>query len=98
MKAILVREFVAPEVLKLEEIPTPQPAAGHALVRVNAAGVNPSDTSMRMGTYAIKPPRPDTPGRAAAGTKVCEGGVRRRTRYLETVAWEISRPSFRSSP
>ena len=68
MTAILVREFIAPEVLKLEEIPTPQPAAGHALVRVNAAGVNPSDTSMRMGTYAIKPPRPDTPGRAAVGT------------------------------
>jgi NADPH:quinone reductase len=68
MTAILVREFIAPEVLKLEEIPTPQPAAGHALVRVNAAGVNPSDTSMRMGTYAIKPPRPDAPCRDAAGT------------------------------
>jgi NADPH:quinone reductase len=40
MKAILVRDFIAPEVLKLEKIPTPQPAAGHALVRVNAAGVN----------------------------------------------------------
>jgi NADPH2:quinone reductase len=47
MKAILIREFGAPEVLKLEEIPTPQPAAGHALVRVKAAGVNPSDTYMR---------------------------------------------------
>jgi hypothetical protein len=30
--------------------------------------------------------------------QVCDGGVRRRTRYLETVAWEISRPSFWSSP
>src|SRR5262245_6167415 len=29
---------------------------------------------------------------------VCDGGVRRRTRYLETVACEISRPSFWSSP
>jgi hypothetical protein len=55
MTAILVREFGATEVLKLEEIPTPQPAAGQALVRVKAAGVNPYDTSMRMGTYAIKP-------------------------------------------
>jgi NADPH2:quinone reductase len=56
MTAILVREFGATEVLKLEEIPTPQPAAGHTLVDVNAAGVNPYDTSMRMGSYAIKPP------------------------------------------
>jgi len=68
MKAILVREFGAPEVLKLEEIPTPQPAAGQVLVRVKAAGVNPYDTYMRMGTYAIKPPLPYTPGGDAAGT------------------------------
>jgi NADPH:quinone reductase-like Zn-dependent oxidoreductase len=56
MTAILVREFGATEVLKLEEIPTPQPAAGQALVPLKAAGVNPYDTSPRMGTYAIKPP------------------------------------------
>ena len=31
--------------------------------------------------------------------QVCDGsGVRRRTKYLETVAWEIARPNFRSSP
>jgi hypothetical protein len=30
--------------------------------------------------------------------QVCEGGIRRRTRYLETVACEIARPNFRSSP
>ena len=30
--------------------------------------------------------------------QVCEGGIRRRTRYLETVACEIARPNFRNSP
>ena len=30
--------------------------------------------------------------------QVCDGGLRRRTTYFETVAWEISRPSFWSSP
>jgi len=30
--------------------------------------------------------------------QVCEGGLRRRPRYLATVAWEMSRPSLRSSP
>jgi NADPH2:quinone reductase len=68
MKAIVVHEFGGPEVLKLEEIPTPKPAAGQVLIRVHAAGVNPYDTYMRNGTYAIKPPLPYTPGSDAAGT------------------------------
>jgi len=68
MKAIQVHEFGGPEVLKLEEIATPRPAAGQVLVRIHAAGVNPYDTYMRNGTYAIKPPLPYTPGSDAAGT------------------------------
>ena len=67
MKAILVREFGGPEVLKLEEVPTPNPAAGQVLVRIHAAGVNPYDTYMRAGTYAVKPPLPYTPGSDGAG-------------------------------
>jgi NADPH:quinone reductase len=67
MKSILVREFGGPEVLRLEETPTPKPAAGQVLVRVHGAGVNPYDTYMRGGGYAIKPPLPYTPGSDAAG-------------------------------
>ena len=67
MKAILVHEFGGPEVLKLEEIPTPKPQAGQVLVKIHAAGVNPYDTYMRTGTYAVKPPLPYTPGSDAAG-------------------------------
>jgi len=68
MKAIRIHQFGGPEVLKLEEIPTPKPEAGQVLVRIRAAGVNPYDTYMRNGTYAIKPPLPYTPGSDAAGT------------------------------
>jgi NADPH2:quinone reductase len=67
MRAIRVSRFGEPEVLKLEEVPTPVPAAGQVLVHVRAAGVNPYDTYMRAGTYAIKPPLPYTPGSDAAG-------------------------------
>jgi len=67
VKAIVVHEFGGPEVLKLEEVPTPQPAAGQVLVRIHAAGVNPYDTYMRAGTYAVKPPLPYTPGSDGAG-------------------------------
>lgn len=68
MKAIRVAQFGGPEVLKQEEVPTPKPGPGQVLVRVHAAGVNPYDTYMRAGTYAIKPPLPYTPGSDAAGT------------------------------
>ena len=68
MKAIQVHKFGGPEVLEIHEIPTPKPGPGQILVRVRAAGVNPYDTYMRNGTYAIKPPLPYTPGSDAAGT------------------------------
>ena len=68
MKAIRVHEFGGPEVLKLEDVPDLQAGAGQVVVRVKAAGVNPYDTYMRQGTYAIKPPLPYTPGSDAAGT------------------------------
>jgi NADPH:quinone reductase len=68
MKAIQVHHFGGPEVLEMHEIPTPKPGPGQILVRVHAAGVNPYDTYMRSGTYAIKPQLPYTPGSDAAGT------------------------------
>jgi NADPH:quinone reductase len=67
VKAIVVHEFGGPEVLRLEEVPTLRPAAGQVLVRIRAAGVNPYDTYMRNGSYAIKPPLPYTPGSDGAG-------------------------------
>ncbi len=67
MKAIRVHEFGGPEVLKLEEVEKPRPAAGQVLVRIRAAGVNPYDTYMRTGTYIKRPALPYTPGSDGAG-------------------------------
>ncbi|MGI9101853.1 MAG: NADPH:quinone reductase [Terriglobales bacterium] len=67
MKAIRVREFGGPEVLKLDEVPDPKPGAGQVVVRIHAVGVNPVDTYIRTGTYAVKPALPYTPGSDAAG-------------------------------
>jgi NADPH:quinone reductase len=67
MKAIIVREFGGPEVMKLEEVPDLQPGPTQVVVRVHAAGVNPVDTYMRTGNYARKPVLPFTPGLDAAG-------------------------------
>jgi NADPH:quinone reductase-like Zn-dependent oxidoreductase len=60
MKAIVVREYGGPEVLKFEEYPDPVPGLGEVLVRVAAASVNPIDYKRRAGLtkdfYPIKFP------------------------------------------
>lgn len=67
MKAILVREFGEPEVMKFEDVPTPVAGDSRVLVRVEAAGVNPVDTYIRAGIHAQRPALPYTPGKDAAG-------------------------------
>lgn len=67
MKAILAREFGGPDVLKLEDVPDPVAGQGQVRVRIHAVGVNPYDTYMRAGGYAIQPALPYTPGADAAG-------------------------------
>ncbi len=67
MFAIVAREFGGPEVLALAEQSDPRPGPGEVRVRVHAAGVNPYDTYMRAGGYAIAPELPYTPGADAAG-------------------------------
>lgn len=51
MKAMTINEFGPPEVLQWEELPTPSPAPGEALVRVNTVGVNRMDVELRGGIY-----------------------------------------------
>jgi NADPH:quinone reductase-like Zn-dependent oxidoreductase len=49
MKAVQIHSFGGPEVLRFEDVPTPEPRAGQMLVRVRAAGVNPVDWKIREG-------------------------------------------------
>ena len=67
MKAIVVRQFGAPEVLKLEEKEDLKPGPGQVLVAVKAAGVNPVEAYVRSGNYASLPALPYIPGADAAG-------------------------------
>jgi NADPH:quinone reductase len=75
MKAIRVHKFGGPEVMQIEELPTPKPAAAQVLVKIHAAGVNPADTYARTGNYAILPQLPYTPGTDGAGVveSIAEG-------------------------
>jgi NADPH2:quinone reductase len=71
MKAIRAHAFGGPEKLQLDDLPDPAPGPGQVRVRLHAAGVNPFDTYMLTGTYAIKPTLPYSPGADGAG--VIEG-------------------------
>jgi NADPH2:quinone reductase len=67
MKAIVIREYGEPEVLKVEEVPIPEVGKSQILVRVKAAGINPVDTYIRQGIHATTPELPFTPGKDGAG-------------------------------
>lgn len=49
MKAVRIHEFGGPDVLKVEEVERPVPAADEILVKVYASGVNPVDWVVRNG-------------------------------------------------
>jgi NADPH2:quinone reductase len=67
MKAIRAHSFGGPDVLQLDEVDDPIPGQGEVVIDVRAAGVNPADTYMRNGTYAIVPKLPYIPGGDAGG-------------------------------
>jgi len=69
MKAVRIHEFGGVDVLKLEDLPKPDPAPGEVLIEVRAAGVNPVDYKIREGKYpAVTADKlPVTLGRDVAG-------------------------------
>jgi NADPH:quinone reductase len=75
LKALRCHTYGPIDTLRVEDIPTPTPAAGQVLVDVHAASINFPDTLIVQGLYQIKPPLPFTPGAELAGvvTAVGEG-------------------------
>jgi NADPH2:quinone reductase len=67
MRAIVVHEFGAPDVMKLGEMPARTPGPGEVSIAVRAVGVNPVDTYIRSGAHAVRPQLPYVPGTDAAG-------------------------------
>jgi len=67
MKAIRAHSFGDADVLQLDTIDEPVLSADEVLIDIKAIGVNPADTYMRGGAYAIVPDLPYIPGGDAAG-------------------------------
>jgi NADPH2:quinone reductase len=70
MRAIQMTEFGGPEVMKLVELPTPEPGPREVLIRVSRAGVNFADTHTRTNSYVQKATLPLVPGGEVAGVVV----------------------------
>ena len=73
MKALRFSEFGPPSVLRIEEVPMPEPGPGESLVQVEAAAINPSDWK-NVGGLFKDTTLPRTPGRDFAGV-VVKGGT-----------------------
>jgi NADPH2:quinone reductase len=74
MKAIVIREFGPPEVMRLEEVPTPQPGPGEVLIEVHAVSVNRTlDLVVRNGNYARPVTLPHVLGVDPSGIVVAVG-------------------------
>jgi NADPH2:quinone reductase len=85
MRAIRVHEYGGPEVMRLEELPTPTPGPGQALVKLEASGVNFIDIYQRSGLY--KNPLPFGPGSEGAGTVEAVGSDVTDVIVGDRVAW-----------
>lgn len=88
MRAIQMTEFGGPEVLKLTELPMPEPGEGEALIEVTRAGLNFADTHTRTNTYVQRATLPLVPGGEVAGTIArapAGGGLREGQRVVALV-------------
>jgi NADPH:quinone reductase-like Zn-dependent oxidoreductase len=66
-KIVRFHEFGDASVLKLEELPKPQPKEGEALLKVEAIGLNRAEVMFRSGMYVDQPSFPSLIGYEAAG-------------------------------
>ncbi|NOT00311.1 MAG: zinc-binding dehydrogenase [Phycisphaerales bacterium] len=95
MKASLIHEFGPPDVFRYEDVPTPEPAPGHVVIKVAACGLNRYDLYLRMGGIRKDIPMPHVMGADITGTVAAVGaGVTN----LKTGQRVIAAPGFPFNP
>jgi NADPH:quinone reductase-like Zn-dependent oxidoreductase len=87
MPAVVMRSYGGPEVLQIQDVPSPAPILTEVLVRVRAAGTNPVDTYVRSGAFPLVTP-PGIIGWDLSGVveKIFPGVTRFRVRTAKVLA------------
>jgi putative PIG3 family NAD(P)H quinone oxidoreductase len=73
MRAVVASEPGGPEVLKVSDLPDPEPGPGEVVIAVAATAVNRADLLQRQGFYPPPPGAPDTLGLECSGTVASVG-------------------------
>ena len=85
MRVVRIQQQGGPEVMQVEELPTPEPGPGQVRVRVAGAGVNFIDIYHRSGQYRV--PLPFVLGREGAGTVDAVADGVNQLKVGDGVAW-----------
>ena len=98
MRAIQITEFGGPEVLKVVELPDPEPAPGLEVIDVRTAGVNYADTHQVENSYLQPATLPLVPGSEVVGTRpdgtrvaafAMEGGYAEKARVFPAMSFPV---------
>src|SRR3954468_139986 len=98
MRAIQITEFGGPEVLRVVELPDPEPTDGLDLIDVRTAGVNFADTHQVENSYLQPATLPLVPGSEVVGTRpdgtvvaafAMEGGYAEKARVFPTMSFPL---------
>jgi NADPH2:quinone reductase len=92
MRAIRVHEIGGPDVLRLEDLPTPDPGPGEARIRVDVSGVNFFDIRQRTGDFPTT--LPIILGNEGAGSIEAVGPDVDGVRVGDRVAWQMEQGSY----
>lgn len=87
MRAVVMTQYGGPEVLRLGQLPEPEPGPGELLVEVAAAGVNFIDIYQRQGNPPYRQSLPYVPGAEGAGTVTALGAGVTGVALGDRVAW-----------
>ncbi|MPZ55783.1 MAG: zinc-binding dehydrogenase [Rhizobiales bacterium] len=101
MKAIVIHEFGPPSVMRLEDVPTPEPGPGEVLIAVHAVSVNRTlDLVVRAGKYARRVSLPHVLGVDPSGViaKVGPGVTDRKVGDRVTAMIRVSEATPTNAP
>src|SRR4051812_42416348 len=91
MRAIVMHETGGPEVLRMEEIPAPEPGPGQVLIRTEAIGAGHYEIPLRAGVFPMPFPLPAVFGFEAAGVVIRIGdGVDQALRDTRVLLMDLT--------